>query len=137
MVISQGSPAKARSNGWSWMLSATAVAVTLALAFFSTAAWAADVDLKAAASSYKDSCADCHGETGKGDGPKAKKLSVKVGDLTDCAKMSKVSDDDMFKVIKEGGPALNLNKAMTGFGDAMEDNEIKGLVAYVRSFCKK
>ena len=75
--------------------------------------------------------------SGKGDGPKAAKLWVKVGDLTDCAKMAKVSDDVLFKVIKEGGPAANLNKAMAGFGDAYEDNEIKGLVAYIRSFCKK
>ena len=137
MVISQSSPARVRSNGCSWMTSATAVAATLTLAFFSTAALAADVDLKAAASNYSESCADCHGQSGKGDGPKAKKLSVKVGDLTDCAKMAKVSDDVLFKVIKEGGPAANLNKAMTGFGDAYEDNDIKSLLAYIRSFCGK
>ena len=136
MGISQSSPTKIRSNCWSWMPSATAVAVTLTL-LISTTARAADADLKAAASNYSESCADCHGPTGKGDGPKAKKLSVKVGDLTDCAKMAKVGDDVLFKVIKEGGPAANLNKAMTGFGDAYEDNDIKNLVAYVRSFCGK
>jgi len=117
------------------MPSAAAAAVMLALALISTAARAAD--LKAAASNYSDSCAGCHGTSGKGDGPKAAKLSVKVGDLTDCAKMAKVSDDVLFKVVKEGGPAANLNKAMTGFSDAYEDNEISGMVAYIRSFCGK
>lgn len=137
MVMSESSRAKIRSKGWSWMPSATAVAVTVALALSSTAVRADEVDLKAAASTFSDSCAGCHGASGKGDGPKAAKLSVKVGDLTDCAKMGKVSDDVLLKVIKEGGPAANLNKAMTPFGDALEDNEIKGLVAYIRHFCAK
>jgi len=51
--------------------------------------------------------------------------------------MAKVSDDVLFKVVKEGGPAAKLNKAMAGFGDAYEDPEIKGLVAYIRSLCGK
>ncbi len=62
---------------------------------------------------------------------------MKVANLTDCAKMAKVSDDVLFKVVKEGGPAAKLNKAMAGFGDAYEDPEIKGLVAYIRSLCGK
>jgi len=133
--MSENSPVKIRSKGWSWMPSAAALAMILAPALISTTVRADD--LKAAASNYTESCANCHGKTGKGDGPKAAKLSVKVGDLTDCAKMGKVSDDVLAKVIKEGGPAAKLNKAMTGFGDAYEDNDIKGLVAYIRSFCGK
>ncbi len=134
--MSESSRAKIRSKSWSWMPSAV-VSVMLALPLIPTVVRAAEVDLKAAANNYKESCADCHGQSGKGDGPKAAKLSVKVGDLTDCAKMGKVSDDVLLKVIKEGGPAANLNKAMTGFSDAYEDNEIKGLVAYIRSLCGK
>ena len=130
--MSEKSPVKIRSKGWGWMPSAAGIALILPLALFSTSVRADD-----AAANYKESCSGCHGDTGKGDGPKAAKLSVKVGDLTDCAKMAKVSDDIMFKVIKEGGPAANLNKAMNGFGDAFEDNDIKGLVAYIRSFCAK
>jgi mono/diheme cytochrome c family protein len=135
MIMSTNSPAKVRAKGWGWIPSAAALALILAPALISTTAHADD--LKAAASNYTESCAGCHGPTGKGDGPKAAKLSVKVGDLSDCAKMSKVSDDVLFKVTKEGGPAANLNKAMAPFGDAFEDNDIKGLVAYIRSFCAK
>ena len=61
----------------------------------------------------------------------------KPHDLTDGATMSKVSDDDVFKVIKEGGPAIGKSKEMNGFGDGMEDDEIKAMVTYVRSLCKK
>jgi len=133
--MSETSRTKIRSKSASWIT--LAAAATLALPLLSSPVRADEVDLKAAAKNYSDSCVDCHGQTGKGDGPKAAKLGVPVGDLTDCAKMSKVSDDVMFKVIKEGGPAANLNKAMTPFGDAFEENEIKGLVAYIRSLCKK
>jgi len=136
MVMSETSQEKIRSKGWSWPLAAT-VALMLAPALTSTSARAADIDLKASASNYSESCVDCHGQSGKGDGPKAAKLSVKVANLTDCAKMAKVSDDVLFKIVKEGGPAANLNKAMAGFADAYEDNEIRGLVAYVRSLCGK
>ncbi|HYB89893.1 MAG TPA: cytochrome c [Candidatus Binataceae bacterium] len=120
---------KVRSMGW--MLVALPAAATLALVL---RAAPASADAKA---TYTDSCADCHGQTGKGDGPSASKLSAKVGDFTDCAKMSKVTDDTIFKVIKEGGPAANLNAAMPPFGDGMSDADIKGLVGYLRSFCKK
>lgn len=110
----------------------TALALAASLAFASTPARAED-----AAASYKTLCAKCHGDSGKGDGPSVAKLEKKPGDLTDCAATGKLSDDDLFKVIKEGGPAIGKSKEMNGFGDGMEDDEIKGMVTYVRSLCKK
>lgn len=109
-----------------------ALAIAASLAMTSTPSRADD-----AASSYKTLCAKCHGDTGKGDGPSVAKLEKKPHDLTDCATMGKLSDDDMFKVIKEGGPAIGKSKEMNGFGDGMEDDEIKAMVAYVRTLCKK
>ncbi len=120
---------------------ASAIPAVAALALISTVARAAD--LTSAASSYKDTCAKCHGDLGKGDGPKAKELKdkdgkvVACGDLTDCAKMAKVTDDDMFKELKEGGASVGKTKFMTPYGDAMEDDEIKAMVSYVRTLCKK
>jgi cytochrome c oxidase cbb3-type subunit 3 len=130
---------KIRSTLWVWTVSA--IPAVAALALISTGARAAD--LTAAASSYSDTCAKCHGPAGKGDGPKAAELKdkdgkvVASGDLSDCAKMAKVTDDDMFKELKEGGQAVGKSKFMTPYGDAMEDDEIKAMVAYVRTLCKK
>jgi len=51
--------------------------------------------------------------------------------------MSKLSDDTMFNVIKNGGASAGLDKEMAPFGDSFEDGEIHDLVAYVCTFCKK
>jgi mono/diheme cytochrome c family protein len=137
MVMSESSSAKIQSKGWSWMPLAAAVAMILAPALTATPARAAEVDMKAAASNFSDSCADCHGESGKGDGKKAAELKDKPADYTNCAVMTKLTDDYLFNVIKGGGKSMGKSKDMADFGKAFDDDEIRGLVAYVRTFCKK
>ncbi|HYA35234.1 MAG TPA: cytochrome c [Candidatus Binataceae bacterium] len=90
-----------------------------------------------AAAHFTDSCADCHGKDGKGDGPKAAELKTKPRNYTDCAGMSKITDDYMLKIIKEGGEKVGKSKEMPDFASAYDDGEIKELVEYVRTFCKK
>ena len=133
--MSENSPAKVRVKGWGWIPSTAALALILAPALISTAARADD--LKAAASNYTESCAGCHGATGKGDGKKSAELKTKPADYTDCSKMSKLTDDYLFGVIKGGGKSVGKSKDMADFGKAFDDDEIRGLVAYVRTFCKK
>ena len=94
-------------------------------------------DLATAKDNYRTLCVKCHGASGRGDGPAASTLTTKPGDLTDCARMSRVTDDVIFKVIKQGGPAANLSPKMSGYADGLDDSEIKGLVGFVRSFCQK
>ena len=67
-------------------------------------------DLAAAKENYEAFCVLCHGETGKGDGPRG--AAAKARDFTDCAAMSKISDDTMFNVIKNGGASVGLSKAI-------------------------
>jgi mono/diheme cytochrome c family protein len=93
-------------------------------------------DLSAAHDNFNGQCAKCHGESGQGDGPAGASLSVRPRKFTDCARMSKESDDRIFDTIKGGGEAVGLSKEMPPWGEAFDDNEIKGLVAYVRQFCK-
>jgi mono/diheme cytochrome c family protein len=97
--------------------------------------WAAD--LAAAKQNYVTLCVTCHGASGKGDGPAAAGLPAKATDFTDCAKMKAVSDDTLFKVTKDGGPAADLNAAMPAQHEALSDAEIKDVAAYIRSFCKQ
>ena len=118
----------------SLILSVTMVFAAALLSGFSIANAA---DLAAAEANYQGFCLKCHGVDGKGDGPAAAILSKKPQDYTDCAYMAKQSDEKLFNVIKNGGAANGLGPDMQAWKDAFEDNEIRDLVAYVRTFCKK
>src|SRR5262245_39903474 len=61
---------------------------------------------------YETYCFTCHGMSGKGDGPSAAGLTVKPRNHTDDALMSKLSDDRIFKTIKEGGKAVGKSELM-------------------------
>lgn len=112
------------------------LAVALA-ASLSTGTGVSRADETATSDSYKTFCAKCHGDTGKGDGFSAATLERRPASLADCAMMAKVSDDELFKAIKEGGIAVGKSKEMMAFADGMEDDQIKALATYVRSFCKQ
>jgi mono/diheme cytochrome c family protein len=90
-----------------------------------------------AKANYATFCAKCHGDGGKGNGSGAATLTTKPRDFTDCARMAKESDDMLFKVIKNGGQANGFSSDMQAWNTAFEDPEIKDLVAYIRTFCKK
>jgi cytochrome c oxidase cbb3-type subunit III len=116
----------------------TTLAVVLgATAMLAMPTHAPAADMAAAKQNYDTFCVKCHGADGKGDGPAAATLSTKPRDFTDCARMSKITDDTLFNVIKNGGAAAGLSKDMAAWGSGFEDNEIHDLVAYVRTFCKK
>jgi mono/diheme cytochrome c family protein len=85
---------------------------------------------------YKQYCASCHGPDGKGNGPAAAALPVKPADHTNPAVMSKISDAELFKAIKEGGQAVGKSPAMPPWGGILKDEQIRALVAYVRSLAK-
>ena len=108
-----------------------------AVSLIATTAASVLADAESAKTSYTTFCVKCHGEAGKGDGAAAATLKTKPRDFTDCKRMSTISDDTMFKVIKEGGASAGLSPDMPAWKDGFEDPEIKDLVAYVRSFCKK
>ena len=84
--------------------------------------------LKAARGIYMDECAECHGEGGKGDGPKAMMHTPAPADLTDAGQMNKVTDGEIFYQISEG------RKPMPSFKKRLAEEQRWGLVLFVRSF---
>jgi len=86
---------------------------------------------------YKLYCARCHGDEGHGDGPDGATLKTHPRDFTDCATMAKISDDTMFKAIKDGGASVGLSSDMPAWSSGLEDDTIHNLVKYIRGFCKK
>ena len=50
--------------------------------------------------------------------------------------MNALSDEHLFKVIKEGGTAVGKAATMPPWGGALSDDEIRDVVAFVRSLAK-
>lgn len=107
--------------------------LTAALLSTTLAVQAADVDQ--GKKLYGQFCASCHGQSGKGDGPAAAALNPKPRDHTDKEYMSKLSDEDMFKVIKNGGASVGKSPLMPPWGASLKDDQIKDVVAYIRTLC--
>lgn len=93
-------------------------------------------DAKAGLEVHKKNCVRCHGERGKGDGPAAKLLKTKPTDWSDKAKMSGMSDQDLFKVITKGGEAAGKSKLMPAFGGKLSDQEVNNVIAFIRSLAR-
>lgn len=89
-----------------------------------------------AADNYHTYCAQCHGVHGNGHGINVRDMSVQPRDHTDAKEMSARSDDDIYKAIKEGGASINKSVLMPPWGDVFSDEEIHGLVAYLRELCQ-
>ena len=79
------------------------------------------------AATYKAKCAACHGADGRGDTPAGK--STKARSFAD-AEVVKASDDDLAAIIEKG------KAKMPGYGKSMKPDEIKDMVAYIRSLAK-
>jgi cytochrome c553 len=107
-------------------------AMIVALVLLSVSAYAQD-----AAMSYKIYCSRCHGDSGRGDGADAGTLKTHPRNFGDCATMSRISDDTMFKAIKEGGAAVGLPDDMPSWAAGLGDDDIHALMKYVRHFCTK
>jgi uncharacterized membrane protein len=77
-------------------------------------------------------CATCHGATGKGDGVA---LVPKPRDYTDHAWQAAITDEQLRKVILEGGAAVGKSPLMPANPDLADKRELlDGLVRLVRSF---
>lgn len=89
-----------------------------------------------AADNYKTYCAQCHGSKGDGKGLNVRDMSVQPRDHTDAKAMSARSDEQLFKVIKDGGLAIEKSVLMPPWADTFSDQEIHDLVAYLRELCQ-
>ncbi len=104
--------------------------LTLIVAVMAVSALAANAaDAKA---TYEKDCAKCHGKDGKGQTVMGKKKGAK--DYTDAKVQDELKDDAAFKAIKEG--YKKDGEEVMKPAEGLSDEEIKGLVAYMRKFKK-
>jgi cytochrome c oxidase cbb3-type subunit III len=109
--------------------------ITLSALVLTTRSLAHAADAEQGKKLYGQYCVSCHGQSGKGDGPAAAALNPKPRDHTDKESMSKMSDDDLLKVIKNGGASIGKSPLMPPWGGALKDDQIKDVIAYVRTLC--
>jgi len=85
-----------------------------------------------AKATYEKECAKCHGADGKGETKMGKKLGAK--DYTDAKVVSAMDDAKAFKAIKEG--MKEGDKTLMKPAEGVTDDQIKGLVAFMKTFKK-
>lgn len=84
---------------------------------------------------YKTRCVTCHGDSGHGDGPGAAALQPKPRNYSDTAWQDSVTDEDLAKIIVEGGPAVGKSPLMPANPDLKSKKEVvDGIVKIIRGF---
>ncbi|MGH9741764.1 MAG: c-type cytochrome [Candidatus Acidiferrum sp.] len=83
--------------------------------------------LAAARAIYLDKCANCHGQTGKGDGPDASQYYPSPASLADAKRMDDRTDGEIFYQISQG------RKPMPAFKKRLSEEQRWKLVLFVRS----
>ena len=99
---------------------------SVATLFVATPAHAQQAD-----ATYSQNCAACHGDKGHGDGPAGKYLKPPPSDFATSLKGK--TDDWIAKAIKGGGAAVGESPTMPAYAN-LSDDQVKGLVAYIKSF---
>jgi len=84
-------------------------------------------------SNWMNNCMQCHGPDGSANTAMAKALNAK--DFTNPQTQSSFTDAQAAAAIKDGVTKDSITK-MSAFGGILNDDEIKALVAYVRSLKK-
>ena len=124
------------------ILSVVAICIVYAANHFSNSSWPVPEEakqlknplqpsesaLESAKTIYKNKCANCHGDTGAGDGPDAERYDPLPADFTDTKLMNNVRDGELFYKISEG------KKPMPNFKAKLTEEQRWQLVLLLRSF---
>ena len=90
--------------------------------------FANDANINAARPIYQEYCANCHGDSGKGDGSDAMMYDPSPSDLTDSSHIRKLTDGEIYYQITQG------RKPMPSFRTKLTDEQRWQLVILVRAF---
>jgi len=85
---------------------------------------------------YATYCAPCHGTHGDGRGPLAQMLVPRPPRHSDPAFMNARSDEYLFRLLKDGGPAFGKSPLMGAWSRILSDGQIRDLIAYMRSLAE-
>jgi len=84
---------------------------------------------------YARHCAACHGSEGRGDGWNAPNLPVSPTAHSDRVLMTERPDDTLYDAIAAGAFVLDKSPQMPAFGTLLQPDQIRALVAHIRTLC--
>ncbi len=123
------------TRGWHHRVAHWLAAVFLCSLGCSTRPKTSEEAREKAAQIWTTRCASCHGATGAGDGPSAVGLTPAPRSFKDRAWQIQAKDDQIAKVIVEGGAAQGMSPRMAANPDLRgEDEVVAALVAMIRGF---
>jgi cytochrome c553 len=86
---------------------------------------------------YAQLCSSCHGMDGAANTAGAMALNPRPRAFTDKQWQASVSDERIYKVLKEGGMAVGLSATMVSFAGILDsDEKLNAMVKQVRSYGK-
>ena len=85
---------------------------------------------------YVQYCSSCHGTRGGADGPVGQALVPKPARHNDGDYMNPLSNEHLFKVIKQGGIAVGKSPLMASWGPTLKDQQIWDVVAFIRTLAE-
>lgn len=97
------------------------------------------VNEKDGARLYKQGCAACHGDDGRG-APQTLsefKRPDTFPDFTRCDQTTAETDAGYKDVITNGGPSRGFSTIMPAFGEMLTSEQIDNVIAHVRSLCRE
>ncbi|MDH4164946.1 MAG: cytochrome c [Gammaproteobacteria bacterium] len=114
---------------------AAALPLLTAAALPALAAEGSTPDLEAGRRTFDSVCAACHGPTGHADpeNPTVKALDPQPADLSDPLFNSREPAEDWRIVVTHGGQALGLSATMPAQGAALNEQQIRDVVAYAKT----
>jgi mono/diheme cytochrome c family protein len=85
---------------------------------------------------YLSACAACHGPTGKGALVPGASVPLRSRNLSDGAHLNRLSDDQILFLMACGGEKARVSPAMPSFGDAFTSEQLRAILAHVRSLAR-
>lgn len=98
-------------------------------------AFSAAADLARGERIYQANCATCHGLTGQPDpdSPLVESLGIVPANFSDALFNSREPRSDWKIVVTHGGPALGFSEQMPAFGEALTEDDVESVLAYIKT----
>ncbi len=81
---------------------------------------------------FVTNCSRCHGESGQANGPDSQLLGVNIADFSTAEFQTRRSDDELLKIISNGGGAAGLSPLMPPWKGILDEQEINALIGHIR-----